>query len=84
MDPGSEEEFITEHYWGFARMTGQKTTEYGVEHPRWEVYKMKTYGIDVDFGNIYGQEFEFLKNEVPKSVFLAEGSEIKVKKGRVI
>lgn len=82
--PGSEEEFITEHYWGYARMTDQKTTGYGVEHPRWEVYKMKTYGIDVDFGNIYGQEFEFLKYEVPKSVFLAEGSEIKVKKGRVI
>ncbi len=34
---GSEEEFITEHYWGYTQIK-KKTSEYGVEHPRWEVY----------------------------------------------
>lgn len=34
---GSEEEFITEHYWGYTRISENKTSEYGVEHPRWEV-----------------------------------------------
>ncbi|MBI1769041.1 MAG: DUF2071 domain-containing protein [Bacteroidetes bacterium] len=83
IENGSEEEFITEHYWGYTKIR-DKTSEYGVEHPKWEVYKTKDYFIDVDFGNVYGQEFEFLKSEKPLSVFLAEGSEIKVKAGRTI
>jgi len=82
--PDSEEEFITEHYWGYAKVGDEKTSEYGVEHPRWEVYKTIDYSIDVDFGYVYGNEFDFLSHEKPKSVFLAEGSEIKVKAGRVL
>ncbi|GAO41757.1 hypothetical protein FPE01S_01_07710 [Flavihumibacter petaseus NBRC 106054] len=81
---GSEEEFITEHYWGYTRITSTKTSEYQVEHPKWDVYPTKGYHIDVDFGNIYGEEFDFLKNENPKSVFLAEGSPIKVNAGKII
>jgi uncharacterized protein YqjF (DUF2071 family) len=80
----SEEEFITEHYWGYTKISDEKTSEYGVEHPKWEVYKTNDYLIDVDFGNIYGDDFNFLTTEKPKSVFLAEGSEIKVKDGRQI
>lgn len=81
---GSEEEFITEHYWGYTRISETQTSEYSVEHPRWDVYPTKSYSIDVNFGTIYGKDFEFLKNETPKSVFLAEGSEIFVKAGRKI
>lgn len=81
---GSEEEFITEHYWGYTKISNGKTSEYGVEHPRWEVYPTKDYSIDVDFADIYGQEFNFLTSEKPKSIFLAEGSGIKVKYGRQI
>lgn len=82
--PGSEEEFITEHYWGYTKVSNQKTSEYGVEHPKWEVYRTKDFLVDVNFGDVYGQEFAFLKNETPKSVFLAEGSEILVKEGGTI
>jgi hypothetical protein len=81
---GSEEEFITEHYWGYTRIGTKKTSEYGVEHPRWQVYDIKDYTVDVNFAEVYGQNFEFLTNLKPKSVFLAEGSEIKVKAGRTI
>lgn len=84
IESGSEEEFITEHYWGYTKISDRQTSEYGVEHPPWEVYKTKGYSIDVDFGNIYGPTFAFLNTETPKSVFLAEGSEIKVKAGRTI
>ncbi len=80
----SEEEFITEHYWGYTKISNEKTSEYGVEHPKWEVYKTLDYLVDVDFGDIYGQEFGFLSSLKPKSVFLAEGSEIQVKVGRQI
>lgn len=84
IQPGSEEEFITEHYWGYARINNNRTSEYGVEHPRWEVYQTKEYLIDVDFGTVYGKNFEFLNKEIPKSVFLAEGSQIRVLGRRII
>ncbi len=81
---GSEEEFITEHYWGYTRIADNKTSEYRVEHPRWEVYRAHDYLVDVDFGNVYGGDFNFLSKEKPASVFLAEGSTIEVRSGRVI
>lgn len=82
--PGSEEEFITEHYWGYTKITDHKTSEFAVEHPRWEMYTVKNFIIDVNFEAMYGEEFAFLKHETPNSVFLAEGSEIRVQSGRLI
>lgn len=79
---GSEEEFITEHYWGYTKIGPNRTSEYGVEHPRWEVYPIKDYKIEVDFGINYGNDFAFLNNATPDSVMLAEGSEIRVMKGK--
>ncbi len=79
---GSEEEFITEHYWGYTNIGNNKTSEYGVEHPRWQVYPVKSYKINADFGVNYGNDFAFLNHAQPDSVFLAEGSEIKVLKGK--
>lgn len=79
---GSDEEFITEHYWGYTKIGENKTSEYGVEHPRWEVYPLKEYHIDVDFEANYGKVFSFLNDRKPDSVMLAEGSAIRVMKGR--
>lgn len=81
---GSIEEFITEHYWGYTKISEQVTSEYGVEHAVWQVYGIKDYFIDVDFGINYGPQFGFLHNKNPDSVLLAEGSEIIVKEGRKI
>lgn len=81
---GSEEEFITEHYWGYAKISDRETSEYEVVHPRWQVYPVRQYAIDVDFEKVYGTDFAFLKTETPRSVFLAEGSEIQVLAGSVI
>lgn len=77
---GSEEEFIVEHYWGYtARGTG--TAEYEVVHPRWEVYPVHNYTVDVAFGLLYGATFEPLERREPDSVFLAEGSPVAVRNG---
>jgi uncharacterized protein YqjF (DUF2071 family) len=81
---GSEEEFITEHYWGYTQLKNGKTSEFGVEHPKWQVYNTIDYTIDCNFGLNYGQGFQFLNSEKPNSVFLAEGSEIIVRNGRKI
>lgn len=79
LEPGSEAEFITEHYWGYTVGHGGRTMEYAVEHPRWLVYPVNEYSIDVDFADVYGNEYAFLKEAKPVSVFLAEGSEIVVR-----
>lgn len=81
---GSEEEFITEHYWGYTKIKKEKTSEYGVEHPRWKIYNTSSYAIDLDYGQMYGDDFEFLNSEKPASVFLAEGSDIAVKGGKIL
>jgi len=74
----SETEFITEHYWGYARINDEKTNEYEVTHPKWKAYDILDYDIDIDFGTVYGNQFSFLDNEKPSSIMLAEGSEITV------
>ena len=81
---GSEEEFITEHYFGYTKFNDKKTSEYGVEHPKWDIYKVKEYFIDIDFEEIYGEDFKFLQDMKPTSVFLAEGSQIKVNSKRMV
>jgi uncharacterized protein YqjF (DUF2071 family) len=80
----SEEEFITEHYWGYTPLVGNKCSEYGVEHPCWETYKVKDFKIDVSFDKVYNKNFLFLNSQTPDSVMLAEGSEIVVRSMRKI
>lgn len=81
---GSEVEFITEHYWGYAKMSDTKTNEYEVTHPKWEIYNVIDYDISVDFGESYGENFKFLNNLKPTSVMLAEGSEITIENKKTI
>ena len=79
LDPNSEEEFITEHFWGYTPYNGQMCSEYGVEHPRWSTYRVRNYNIDVAFDQVYGKSFQLLNKQIPNSVMLAEGSEIVVR-----
>ncbi|NRS89617.1 hypothetical protein HNQ02_002548 [Flavobacterium sp. 7E] len=74
----SEAEFITEHYFGYTKITETKTFEYEVKHPRWQQLKVINHKIDVDFNTTYGNEFDFLTNSKPTSVIFAKGSEISV------
>ena len=78
IEANSETEFITEHYWGYAKVSEETTNEYEVTHPKWRQYQIKSFEIKVDFGRVYGDEFEFLSHSTPTSVTLAEGSEITV------
>jgi uncharacterized protein len=78
MQPGSEEEFIAEHYWGYSKYNAQTTYEYAVQHPSWKVHEVKKYLIDCDFTDLYGKQFSFLQDAKPDSVFMAEGSAISI------
>ena len=79
MLPGSTEEFIFEHYFGFTKINNQVSQEYRVNHPRWRVNKVADYSIYCDFASMYGNDFSFLSNRQPDSVILAEGSPVTVK-----
>ncbi|MFN3969279.1 YqjF family protein [Flavobacterium sp.] len=80
----SEAEFITEHYFGYTNYNKEKSIEYAVSHPRWEQLKVINSNIDVDFENIYGKDFKFLKDLNPTSEFLALGSKISIKGKKTI
>jgi uncharacterized protein YqjF (DUF2071 family) len=81
---GSHAEFITEHYWGYTRRGDERTDEYKVEHPKWEIFATSNPKFQVNFSRLYGKEFAFLVNEEPYSILLAKGSEIAVYKGSKI
>jgi len=71
-------EFISEHYWGYAKKNAKETNEYEVKHPKWQYYSVTNYKLNVDFGTNYGSEFALLNTAKPNSVMLLEGSEISV------
>ena len=53
----SEPAFIIEHYWGYNRQKNGSTMEYGVEHPKWRVWKGDNAVFDSDIAGLYGSEF---------------------------
>ena len=81
---GSEEEFITEHYWGYNRQRDGRTLEYQVEHPRWRVRRARDHRFDCDVENLYGAEFVPFLTGKASSAFLVEGSAVNVRKGRAV
>ena len=75
---GSKEQFIAEHYWGYAKYSDKTTFEYGVEHPSWQIHKVKSYKIECNFEKLYGEQFAFLNENPADSVFMAKGSAVSI------
>lgn len=84
MPPEAEENFIAEHYWGYARQRDGRTVEYQVEHPPWRVWRATEASFDADVAGLYGPEFVGPLAGAPSTAFIAEGSEIVVRRGRVL
>ncbi len=80
-DDHSEETFITEHYWGYARQQDGTTLEYRVEHPRWNVWRSSASSLDGDVDELYGSELGGFLEGKPSSAFVADGSAVVVRKG---
>jgi uncharacterized protein len=78
---GLLQEFITEHYWGYAKQRDGSTMEYAVEHPRWRIWETQTAEFHSDVASLYGENFREFLSRPPSSAFLADGSEVKVHKG---
>jgi hypothetical protein len=78
----SHEEFITEHYWGYARQRDGGTVEYQVEHPRWRVWTAREATLDCNVERLYGKDFAAPLRNSPVSALLVDGSPVSVMKGR--
>lgn len=80
--PGSEAEFITEHYWGYTRQRDGGTLEYQVEHPRWDVWDASDAWFRGPAAELYGDAFGAVLSARPRSAFVATGSAVTVHRGR--
>jgi uncharacterized protein YqjF (DUF2071 family) len=78
---GTAARFITDHTWGYTTRRRGGTTEYAVEHPTWQVSEANEARLDCDVERVYGSQYvEALQD--PASTFLAEGSPIRILRGR--
>lgn len=77
---GSQEQFIAEHYWGYCRQRDGGTIEYRVEHPSWNAVSAKNVEFDCDVAGLYGPQFVEALGGGPESAFIADGSEIAVRR----
>jgi uncharacterized protein YqjF (DUF2071 family) len=78
LENGSEEEFITEHYWGYTRQRDGGTSEYRVEHPRWNVWRTSDASLSGNVAPVYDEEFARALSGPPRSAFVADGSPVTV------
>ena len=76
--PGSEAEFIAEHYWGYTRQRDGGTVEYQVTHPRWRTWNVHGAEVRGALADLYGADLGAVLTRPPDSAVLAEGSAIAV------
>ena len=81
---GSEENFITEHFWGYSSQRDGSTLEYQVRHPSWKVANARTSHLDCSITYLYGKQFEPYLSCPASSVILVDGSEVTVGHGQQI
>jgi uncharacterized protein len=78
------EHFFKEHHWGFGLDHKGRTIRYEVRHPVWDVYRVESHRVELDWAKVYGSEWGVLHEQTPHSVVLAVGSEVAVwPKGRM-
>jgi uncharacterized protein YqjF (DUF2071 family) len=78
---GSVEQFITEHYWGYAKQRGGGSVEYQVTHVPWRVWSATGAGFEGYASDIYGHAFAQILSRPPDSAFIADGSDVHVLMG---
>jgi uncharacterized protein len=75
---GSLEQFITEHYWGYAAQRDGGCKEYRVEHVPWRVWRTRTALVVGDCQALCGADFSQILQQQPDSAFIADGSQVRV------
>ena len=74
----SAEHFFKERKWGFGKTKHGELLIYEVQHPTWACHAVRDYGIDMDWGTLYGEPWAIMNGVEPTSLFLIEGSAVSV------
>ncbi|MAT71265.1 MAG: hypothetical protein CMJ58_17275 [Planctomycetaceae bacterium] len=82
--PGSLDQFIAEHYWGYSRQRDGGTKEYQVAHPSWQSAPAEDFTFDANVAELYGEAFVKPLSQPPASAFYADGSAVRVYAGERI
>jgi uncharacterized protein len=80
----SVETFIAEHFWGYTHRRRKPTMEYRVEHPSWLISMAEDCLIEADLPSLYGKRLAESFTSTPVSTFVADGSDVRVYRGRAI
>ena len=78
---GSLEQFITEHYWGYATRRSGESVEYHVSHPPWQVWATTIAAFEGNASALYGRELAAVLQRPPDCAFVADGSPVVVFRG---
>lgn len=81
LSPGTESEFIAEHYWGYTGQRDGGTVEYQVEHAPWRVWNTRDASLECNVAAMYGDQFAEALEGAPRSAFVADGSPVTVRRG---
>lgn len=79
---GSEEQFVTEHYWGYTPQRDGGTLEYEVTHPPWRIWAAEAPELEAEVASLHGRAFADSLAGPPRSAFVAEGSHVTVHRPR--
>jgi uncharacterized protein YqjF (DUF2071 family) len=80
--PGSLEEFIVEHYWGYSHGRDGRTREYQVAHAPWRTAPADNVTWDCDITANYNSPLAEFLTARPACAIIADGSPVQVFRGR--
>ena len=76
--PESPEHYFAERAFACRIRPDGRLGVFRVAHPAWAVRDVRALDYRLDFGSLYGAEWEFLNRAAPASVVFAEGSDVAV------
>jgi uncharacterized protein YqjF (DUF2071 family) len=81
--PGSLEDFIAEHYYGYNKWYGNKTMELQLNRPPWKYQKLLSFKVDCKFEDFYPRQFLPYLYEKPHSAQYVNGSAVDMMPSRI-
>ena len=77
-EKGSEEEFVSDHFWAYKEMSVAQTCEFEVWHREWKMRELADVNAVIDIESLYGAGWAGAMNPKPSTVFYLDGSAVGV------
>lgn len=77
-EPGSLAAYIFEKEWDFVPIARSRTLQYRALHPRWKIWTASESAARIDASSFLSGDIARALRREPSSVFVAEGSRVKV------